>query len=173
MVKITPIVEYFKIEQTPTKREASLQVMSKFVGGKENSYRTSVIELLEKSKGIYLFYDSRGSAIYCGKTERQNLWKEINNAYNRNRKDLQTIYRANHPTKNVQYRSYDERERVISQQNVDLADLSSYFSAYIVEPAEIIPSMEALIVRAFANNLLNKKVEKFPKAASQQTEDGE
>jgi hypothetical protein len=44
---------------------------------------------------------------------------------------------------------------------VFLHELSFYVSAYSIDPEEMIGPLEALSVRAFANDLLNKKMEKF------------
>ena len=41
-----------------------------------------------------------------------------------------------------------------------LADIAAYFSAYEVAPG-MIDVIETLLIRAFANDLLNKKMETF------------
>ena len=45
-----------------------------------------------------------------------------------------------------------------------LSALAAYFSAYEV-PVALIDDMEAFLIRAFPNDLLNKKMEMFAKAA--------
>ena len=44
---------------------------------------------------------------------------------------------------------------------MNLSYLAYYFSAYKIEPTDMIPMFEALRVRAFANDLLNKRMETF------------
>ncbi len=111
-------------------------------------------------KVIYLFYDSRGRSIYAGKTEEQSLWSEMTNAFNRRRGEVQKIKRVKHPVRNVQFRGAEEKRRLIVDRPVLLRDLAHYFSAYSV-PEGLIGKLEALIVRAFANDLLNIKMENF------------
>jgi hypothetical protein len=45
-----------------------------------------------------------------------------------------------------------------------LYDLAAYFSAYEVLP-EMVDDLEALLIRAFPNDMLNYKMEKFAKSA--------
>jgi hypothetical protein len=58
------------------------------------------------------------------------------------------------------YRTSDEKARQITDQVVRLSELASYFSAYQVADG-MINEMEAVLVRSFANDLLNKKMERF------------
>lgn len=89
---------------------------------------------MEKYRGIYIFFDSRGRAIYVGKTEKQKLWKEIKDAFNRSRGDFQKIRRVKQPIRKQVYRNSNEKARQI---------------------------VEALLVRCAANDLLNKRMERF------------
>lgn len=54
----------------------------------------------------------------------------------------------------------DEKARQIIDQQVPLWDLAAYFNAYEVAD-EMIEDVEALLLRSFANNLLNKRMEQF------------
>ncbi len=71
--------------------------------------------------------------------------------------------RVSHPTNNVQFRSASEKSRQPHITNLKLYDLAAYFSAYSVAD-EMIHELEALLVRAFPNDLLNKRMEKLGKA---------
>ena len=84
----------------------------------------------------------------------------MNLALNRDRKAVQKIKRVRHPARRLQYRTTDEKNRQIIDQQVPLWDIATYFSAYEVAD-EMIEDVEALLVRSFANNLLNKRMERF------------
>ena len=130
------------------------------VDGAEHRYRAGLKESLDNNNGVYVFYDSRGHAIYAGKAVGQSLWKEMNLAFNRERGDLQMIRRVAHPTRNEEYRPAGEVDRQIRDETVLLSELAEYFSAYRVTDG-FIGEVESLLVRAFANDLLNKRMEKF------------
>jgi len=115
---------------------------------------------LASSKGIYIFFDSRGQAIYTGKAHRQTLWKEMNLAFNRDRGEVQKIKRVSHPEQKRIYRTSEEKDRQITDHVVPLHDLASYFSAYVVTDG-LIGKLEAMLVRSFANDLLNIRMERF------------
>jgi len=84
----------------------------------------------------------------------------MTNAFNRKRGELQTIKRVRHPKTKVTYRTSDEKARQIHDYEVPLHELAAYFSAYEVTDG-MIPEVESLLVRSFANDLLNKRMEKF------------
>jgi hypothetical protein len=158
---VRPLVEFFEISECHSKRGAGRELFGVQDGsGKSHPFLIGLKEELSSSHGVYLFFDSRGQAIYAGKARKQSLWKEMNLAFNRKRGGLQTIKRVRHPERKVGYRTSDEKARQIVDQQVPLSDLAAYFSAYEVAD-EMIEDVEALLVRAFANNLLNKKMEKF------------
>ncbi len=158
---IRPLVEFFRIEKCESRQRANFQVFSdKDGGGAAHPYRQGLKEELDKHHGVYVFFDSRGQAIYTGKARRQTLWKEINLAYNRERNGVQSIKRVRHPTRKQSYRTSDEKARQIVDQQVPLHELASYFSAYeVADP--MIEDLEALLVRSFANDLLNVRMERF------------
>lgn len=158
MEAVIPIVEFFEIDYHESKHGAKWEILNPST----SAYLAGLKERLSASCGIYIFYDSRGRAIYVGKTERQKtkmLWAEINDAYNRDR-DVQKIKRVDHPTTNIEFRAGDEKQRQIYSRPVQLHELASYVSAYQVSPG-LISKMEALLVRGFANDLLNVKMEHF------------
>jgi hypothetical protein len=70
---------------------------------------------------------------------------------------------VHHPTSNVKFRSASEKLRQPIPTNMKLHELAAYFSAYSVAD-EMINELEALLVRAFPNDLLNKRMEKLGKA---------
>lgn len=159
---ISPVVEFFEIDRCESKRGAKYEIFStKDDKDVVNSYRSGIREILSRTKGLYIFYDSRGRALYAGRTTKQFLWNEINSAYNRNRgKDLQSIKIVSHPESKKKYERYDEKIRQITTRGISLHEVAAYFSAYEVHEL-LITNLESLIIRSFANDLLNKKMEHF------------
>lgn len=159
---IRPIVEYFPISPVESKHGARSELFTEFEdNGTTHRYYKGVRDALYRSYGIYIFYDSRGRALYAGKAVRQSLWKEMNSVFNRSRDEVQRIKLVGHPARNVEYRENEEKIRRIVNTPMKLHDLSAYFSAYEIAPAEMISMFEALIIRAFANDLLNVKMERL------------
>lgn len=154
---IQPIVEFYEVDPCETKRGASWQIID--TGKGSNSYRKGLRAALEQANGVYLFYDSRGKALYAGKAKEQSLWKEMNLAFNRDR-DVQKISLTHHPDRNQEFRTGSEKLRQPRKTKLQLADLACYFSAYKIDPG-MIDDLEALLVRGFANDLLNAKMETF------------
>lgn len=154
---IQPIVELYPIDKCLSKREASWIVVD---GGRDASLYTQGLKAeLEDSIGIYIFYDSRGHALYVGKAREQSIWKEMNLAFNRKR-NVQTIALVHHPERNKEFKPGYEKLRQPKDTQLELFDLAYYFSAYHVDDG-VIDDLEALMVRGFANNLLNVKMETF------------
>lgn len=154
---IQPIVEFYRIDKCLTKREASWQVFN--TGRDTILYAQGLRAELEDSYGIYIFYDSRGRALYVGKAREQSLWKEINLAFNRKR-DVQKIALVHHPERNQEFKPGYEKLRQPKDTLMELSDLAFYFSAYHVDDG-MINDLEALMVRGFANDLLNVRMETF------------
>lgn len=157
---IHPVVEYFRIDRCDSPHGAKYEIFSTFESGQSHPYRAGLKDELAKYHGVYVFFDSRGQAIYAGKARRQKLWKEINLAFNRNRGAVQTIRRVAHPIQKRPYRTTEEKSRRIHSVEVPLHELAAYFSAYRVADA-MINDLESLLVRSFANDLLNIKMENF------------
>lgn len=154
---IQPIVEFYGIDRCLTTREASWVV---FDGGEEATlYAQGLRAELEGSFGIYIFYDSRGRALYVGKARVQSIWKEMNLAFNRKR-EVQTIALVHHPDRNQEFKPGYEKLRQPKDTRLELSDLAHYFSAYHVDDG-MIEDLEALMVRGFANDLLNVRMETF------------
>jgi hypothetical protein len=158
---IRPLVEFFRIAKCESRQGANYELfgMNDEDGG-THPYLAGLRKELENHKGVYIFFDSRGQAIYTGKARRQKLWKEMNLAFNRERGEVQKIKRVNHPTRKQTYRTSDEKARQITHYVVPLHELASYFSAYEIADG-LINEVEAMLVRSFANDLLNKKMERF------------
>ena len=83
----------------------------------------------------------------------------MKNAFNRDR-GRKELFRVQHPTRNQGFVSASDQPRQIRQESVALADIAAYFSAYEVAPG-MINVIETLLIRAFANDLLNQKMETF------------
>lgn len=158
---IRPLVEFFPIKKCPSKGGARYEIFASRHGeGKVTPYLEGLRDELEIKHGVYIFFDSRGQAIYAGKARQQNLWKEIKLAFNRKRGDVQNIRRVRHPGSNRPYRTSDERARQIVDLVVPIHELAAYFSAYEVADG-LIGEVEAMLVRSFANDLLNIRMERF------------
>ena len=158
---IRPLVEFFPVEKCNSKQRAKYELFDVNDGnGRAHPYLSGLKKELEKHRGVYIFFDSRGQAIYTGKARLQSLWKEMNLAFNRDRGGVQKIKRVNHPTRKQPYRTSDEKARQIVHQEVPLHELAEYFSAYQVSVG-MIEDVESLLVRSFANDLLNIRMERF------------
>lgn len=157
---LRPIVEFFKLSPSVSSGGARTEIFSVREGdGKKDPYLRGLKDELETHHGIYVFHDSRGRALYVGKARQTNLWREIKRAYNRDR-SVQKILRVKHPERRQKFRTSDEKRRQIRPQTVPLHDLAAYISAYHVSD-ELIGELESLLIRSFANDLLNVRMEKF------------
>lgn len=152
---IKPIVEFYWFVACPTKREAGFQVFD----AEASLYARGLRDALENAHGIYIFYDSRGSALYVGQARQQSLWREMNLAFNRKR-SVQKITYVPHPSRNQPFKTGEEQQRQPREIQLPLYDLAHYFSAYEVDNG-MIDNLEALLVRGFANNVMNVKMERF------------
>lgn len=158
---IRPLVEFYPINKCDSKQGAKYELFDiKTEDGNNHQYRAGLRKDLSSSIGIYIFFDSSGRAIYTGKARQQTLWKEMNNAFNRARGAVQKIKRVKHPGRNQPYKDSDEKARQIKDKIVPLHELACYFSAYDVSDG-MINDLEAMLVRSFANDLLNKRMERF------------
>jgi hypothetical protein len=155
---IRPLVEFFRIDKCPSKQAKKFELFA----AKGHPYLEGLRSELQQHHGVYIFFDSRGQAIYTGKARRQHLWHEMTLAFNRHRGDVQKIKRVRHPTRRQPYRTSDEKTPQIQDHIVPLHELASYFSAYRVADG-MINEVEAMLVRSFANDLLNVRIEKFGK----------
>ncbi len=157
---IRPIVEFFPLAPASSRDGARTEIFRvREGGGKDHPYLLGLKKELMAHHGIYIFYDSRGRALYAGKTRQRTLWREIKNAYNRNR-SVQQIRRVKHPERRQNFRTSDEKQRQIRLRTVPLHDLAAYFSAYYVVDG-LIGELESLLIRGFANDLLNVRMEKL------------
>lgn len=155
---ITPIVEYYPLNADRRRRDGHAKLFPS--GRNASKIHQGLKDELDNSHGIYIFYDSRGRALYVGKAQRLTLWTEMNNAFNRTR-ETQKVYRVPHPTTGV-FRSSAEKTRQVKLTALHLSHMAEYFSAYSVSDG-LINELEALLVRSFANDALNIKMEQFGK----------
>jgi len=158
---IKPIVEFYPITPITLRQSGTYDVFQvKNENGTTNQYPQRLREALERATGIYIFYDSRGHALYVGQTTRQSIWKEMNNTFNKSRDKVQKIKIVNHPTSDVPFLPAYEKRRQPKLKSMKLYELARYFSAYEVDGG-IIDDLEALLVRGFCNDVLNTKMEGF------------
>ncbi len=109
------------------------------------------IKWLDKIKekgscGIYIFYDSRGKAVYAGRSvneSKQSLWAEMNDAFNRERFPQEIVCSEKGKLKRVPYFLYEA---------------ALYVSVYLVHEFAI-KDFEALLIRSFPNDLTNIRME--------------
>lgn len=154
------IVEFLNIDRTESKQGKRWEIFSSSIENNKvnNLYLVGIKERLKNSKGIYIFHDSRGRAIYVGKSIRQSLWDEINNAFNRDRGEVQSITKVDHPSNSKKYDQNTNKNLKIKSGSVALHDIATYLSVYEV-CSPLISKLEALIIRSFANDLLNVRME--------------
>ena len=153
------MVEFFPIEAVESTHGKTWQLFSTLDGkNSPHKYFLGLKHQLETSHGVYVFHDSRGRAVYVGKAQKQSLWTEMNLAFNRDRKEVQSIKRVSHPSSNVEYARPTQTQRRIVREAVALHEIASYISAYQI-PDGLIAKIEALIVRTLANDLLNVRME--------------
>ncbi|WP_243312298.1 hypothetical protein [Fundidesulfovibrio agrisoli] len=158
---IKPIVEFYPIDMAESRCGAKIEPLSTNTNkGVPTLYQEGLHDALSTRKGVYIFYDSRGRAIYAGKARDQFLWPEIVSVFNRDRKDTQELYYVNHPSTNVDFTVAAEYNRQIVKHHVKLCDVAAFFSAYEVD-GHLIDDVESLLIRGFANDLLNKSMERF------------
>lgn len=152
---IRPIVEMYELNSAPQAKGDGWVMWDKTAG----RYGAELRAQLEKTSGVYIFYDTSGRALYVGKAKGTKLWGEMNNAFNRHRA-VQTVKLTKHPVREQAFVPGDEQHRQIRPRQLVLADMAWYVSAYAVA-TEMIDEVEALLVRAFPNNVLNVRMEKF------------
>lgn len=154
---LRPIVEFFPIDAVESAGGVKYELFP--TGRDDNPLHVQLRKALSKAKGIYVFYDSRGRAIYAGKAKERSLWDEMKDVFNRDR-DTQKVYRVAHPMRRQEFKPAYVMPRQPTSTELKLNDLAAYVSVYEVEKA-MINDLEALLVRGFANDLLNKRMEKF------------
>lgn len=97
---------------------------------------------LENRRGVYLFYDSRGHVTYVGQA-KINLFFEIEQR-------LAQVLRHGAYTRAV------TADRLRATDQVQ-GEVVRFFSAYITTTGEAAHNVEAVLIRAFANNHQNRK----------------
>ena len=158
---LIPIVEYFPIEKVQLRKQYEI-----FSTGDESLQRNRKMRKdLENTKaGIYIFYDSRGRAIYVGQTggqERRNtntLWSEMKIAFNRKPNEIQKLYRIDHS------HNAKAQDKKLASKPVQIHELARYLSAYKMDNnihPNMIHNIEALLIRTYASDLVNKRMEDF------------
>jgi hypothetical protein len=153
---IRPIIEFLQLNRTDSPRGARHEMFSIGSGTRVSAYLKGIRDELKQRRGIYIFHDSRGRALYAGKAIKLGLWTEMTNAYNRDR-EVQTVWRVAHPKRHTTFGDTDGQRRIVRVQ-VKLHDIAAYVSAYHVADG-LIDRFEALVIRSFANDLLNMRME--------------
>lgn len=164
---IRPIVEFFEVKPVESRGGDFWELFATGRGQSAHPYLSGLRKELERSHGVYIFYDSRGRVLYVGKARRQNLWAEMRSALNRDRGDLQQIKRVAHPSRKKEFKASYEKRRQIRHHRVPLWEMITYVSVYRVSDG-LIGELESLLVRGFANDILNKRMEQFGGSATEQ-----
>jgi hypothetical protein len=157
---IQPIVEYFPLKAKESKQGIRYELFD--TSASAGASYIALRRALENANGIYVFYDSRGRALYAGKAKQLSLWTEMKNAFNRHR-EMQKVYRVKHPVRMKEFRPAYEKNRQPRRRDLPLSNLAAYVSAFQVDEG-MINDLEALLVRGFANDLLNARMERFAHA---------
>jgi len=156
---IRPIVEFFPLDVVESSQGAHYELFATKASKGASRQQEELRNELTQRKGIYIFYDSRGKAIYAGKAQQQNLWGELKSVFNRTR-ESQSVYRIEHPKRNQKFKLAFEEGKQPKKMSMLLSDIAAYVSVYEVD-TPMIGSLEALLVRGFANDLLNVRMERF------------
>lgn len=159
---IRPIVEFFPLNVVESPQGTHYELFATKASNGASRQQEELRAELAQRKGIYIFYDSRGKAIYAGKAHKRTLWAELKNVFNRPR-ESQSVYRVEHPTRNQKFLLAFEEGKQPKKTAMLLSHIAAYVSVYEVDDP-MIGSLEALLVRGFANDLLNVRMEKFSSA---------
>ena len=148
---IKTIVEYFPIEKVPSKGKKKYEISPP--DDMKQKWNDPRKKLEDTKAGIYIFYDSSGRAIYVGKTAARTgtLWARMKSSFNQGEQKSRKLYWIDHSKSPA---------GTLGPKPVQLHELAKYFSAYEVHE-DMTHNVEALLIRAFADNLMNKKMEKF------------
>ena len=149
---IKPIVEYYPIEDTESKQGAKREILNM-----TKIREKKIKDILLKEHGIYVFYNSQCNAIYVGKAKKRNLWDEMKTTFNLAR-EPQILWCVDPPSNNRDFLPVYEKRGKIKKRKVYLHKIAHYFSAYSIE-RDLIDNAEALLIRVFANDLTNEKIE--------------
>lgn len=152
---VRTIVEFYPIDAKHAAAKKLLDADQR--SGPANKYHHGLRKELEHAKsGIYVFFDSMGKAIYIGKTVNQNIWRRMHQSFKS--KEVNQLYRVNHPKINVEYKSSEEKQRKLKPHQVKVYEVARYFSAYDVH-RNLVGTVEALLIRTAANDLQNTRME--------------
>ena len=150
---VQPLLEYYPITSTDAGSK-------KEIVDRRGHNGAQVRKLLDGHRGIYVFYDSTGRAVYVGKTTKRSLWKRMNESFNSGRGIKKA--QVDHPSRRTTVEPAYVSRRDIRDRPVKVRDVAHFFSAYAVDDS-LISSIEAFATRAFANDVKNIRVERFPK----------
>lgn len=157
---IRPIVEFLPLGKARSKQGARWEMFSTGSATHPNTYLKGLRAELERAKGIYVFHDTRGRALYAGKAVKVTLWAEMTNAFNRAR-EVQKVRLVAHPAKSKRF-SPDDGKRKILPTALQLHDMARYVSAYQVAPG-FISRFEAILLRMICSqqngNALNASLD--------------
>ena len=132
-LRISPIMELRSIQ--PHRRRVTWSLSAK------KDERAALKSKLEGRKVLYALYDSRGSALYVGQTQK-SLYSEVEQR-------LSAKMRSKLLTAGL------------SKHQLHVGDVARFLSAYEVLGSKAINDLEALLIRTMANDLQNLHIEHF------------
>ena len=153
---IKTIVEYFPVEKVESKGGKKYEISPPDDDDIKRKWDALRKDLEKTKTGVYIFYDSSGRAIYVGKTAAKtgSLWSRMKSSFNHDQQKSRQLYRIDHSPDAKPY------AQKLGPKPVQLHELAKYFSAYKVHE-HMTHNIEALLIRSFADNLMNKKMENF------------
>jgi transcriptional regulator with XRE-family HTH domain len=140
-IRITTLLEMEKVD--PLKPNKKWY----FFGDSSNKKREKIINQIKNKRGVYFYFDSTGRLTYAGKADKTPLDKEVEGRLSQQTKSGRILY----------------GEKMKKKVVLDQGEIARYISAYEVSPRELIPLVEALIIRITANSQYNKKLESVSK----------
>jgi hypothetical protein len=132
-VVIRPIAEFRPV--SPQWRGARWALCA----GQEKGEQAELKGLLSGKKGLYILYDSMGSALYVGQSQKDLLF-EIGQRLGKNSRG--------------QLREYGMKKRLRQ-----MGAATRFLSVYEVEGKRVVDRLEALLIRSMANDLQNDHME--------------
>ena len=137
---IRVIAEFRPVAPSPYRRRTIWALCTK----EEKGERTELRRLLSGKKGLYILYDSMGSALYVGQSQK-DLFIEIE----------QRLRQAS-------------RRKIhghgMKKQFRQMGNATRYLSAYEVRGKVVLNVLEALLIRSMANDLENHHMERILRA---------
>ena len=159
MSAIRRIIEFYPIKYDENYEKRQFMFLDKDKESDKYVEKT----LRETRGGIYIFYDSYGQALYVGKTNGI-LITEIIQQFEKIKIE---IYLTDPPPNTTHKPLSKQKKQKLSSKQIKKRDhyplynCATYLSVYHITQPALIHNLEALLIRAFPNNIINKQMAKF------------